>query len=424
MPSDPVLLERCEYDPHTKNIDKNVTNFDNYFNEKSKASSCYYAPECTRIRDPIRGGSVNPDCLLYADVKEANNVELNSGQNTDSDKLKKNVVQVQYPLPNKEEVKNDVGVKVKSNQTGPNVTTKERGSSNFLAYKAEIKSLDDYSDTNSQIVSEALKNIHQANIAVVNKCSILQEQGYGVLQEGDNKCAIGCNDLKPNECKDAGIFCNYKPLAICSKDMVTNPDGTTEKRNCGGNTNNSCGPCVEYSIGEKVVLAFDDPKEGKTVCYDTKDNASANGEKGKIGCENAMYRTIQTEPTDFRVEEKDARMKEWKTIDIKSAKNADSMYACVFGSLDAHKEAIQACKCEKSPGERYDFDDVSKYRNLKQLAVDVYNVDSTAYDDMEKLYATPNTNDDNVPHTHEHSHDDDNEGHTHAATLRRKGYSI
>jgi hypothetical protein len=434
MPSDPVLLERCEYDPATTAI-ADDTNLDAYFNKKSEASSCYYAPECTRIRDPIRGGSVNPDCLLYADVKESDGLTLNSGQNVEAATLKAKQVQIAYPLAKQGTVKNDVGEDVESNQSAPNSATKERDSSTFLAYQAEFTSLDDYSK-DSAMVTEALENIHQANIAVLNQCTILQnDMGYSVLTETDpdgtiNKCGKPCEELTAADCKKAarGNFCNYKPLAVCSKDLdpVTN-----DKRDCGGNTGISCGACVEYTNGTTTVLSFDDPKAGKKSCYSTKDDAIKNdGTTGITNCDTATFRTIQTQPTDFRVEEKDTGKNEWKTIDVRQATSNDPLYACVFGSVDAHKEAIQACKCTDSEGNRYEFadDDFRGADGMKQLAIDVYGANRSTYENMENLYAqelTTNAAPSEFVTTDENeSVRNRNLNEEAPASLRRKGYSI
>ena len=138
------------------------------------------------MRDPIRGGSVNPDCLLYADVKESDGLVLNSGQTDKAATLKAKQVQLAYPLAKPGTVKNDVGADVASNQSAPNSTTLERDSGTFKAYQAEFTSLDDYSKDNA-IVTEALENIHQANIAVLNQCTILQnDMGYSVLSTAAN----------------------------------------------------------------------------------------------------------------------------------------------------------------------------------------------------------------------------------------------
>lgn len=397
MPSDPVLLDshpenkngkgRCEYDPDTPAIEDSTDN-NAYFDAKSRTSSCWYAPECTRIRDPIRGGSLNPDCLSYADVKETDGLKLNHGQTDKADAMKERLVQIGYPLAQQGKVTNDVGVKVDSNQSGPNVATTERGSSNFKKYQAEFTSLEDYSEDNP-IVKEALENIHQANIRVLNDCTIAQNDlGYKVFTKGDDKCGKPCGELTASECKlsQRGNYCNYQPLAICTKDL--DPD-TGNKRSCGEGTAQVCGPCVEFSNG----LAFDDPKQGKTTCYETKANATANdGTSGKIACENAIYRTIQTQPTDFRVEMKDTTMNEWRTIDVQQVQSTanNPLFACVFGSVDAHKSAVQACGCTDDNGTKFDFSDVS-YRGaqgLKNLAIDVYDANERAYDANEALYTT------------------------------------
>ena len=373
--------KECEYDPTVSELQNGASEkaTANHFRTGSEAASCYYAPECARMRDSIKGGSVNPDCLLYADSKAKKDHVFNTGQNKKANKLKSKVIQVAYPL--------SVSTGT-SNQENPS-SVKEIGTKTFKQYQPEITTLKDYSKSGA-IVKEALDNIDKAVKASIDPCSIAQNQrGFSEFTVGDKKCGRGCSTLTAAECKNAakGGYCEYKSLTNCTQHL---DNGV--KTACGGKGQDECdtNQCVTYQNGTTTVLDMADPKIGKILCYDTKGDAKAQTNATACGA-TTLFRTVQTKPTDFDVQQLEG--KEWKIIDmipVQTDGSGGNTGVCVFGSVDAHRGAIKACKCLNAQEEGIDDkgDKLKpRYREMKNIAMDFYNVTAAVYDQKETQFA-------------------------------------